>query len=216
VFVPMLALANAACAFTAPMVPAQPAARAAVSMGLSWTSPGEGAVWDPIGLAKTPERFERLRYVEVKHGRIAMLAFLGHVVTSAGLRLPGELENGVKFSSISGSGYAALSQLSQVDLFIILVSVGFLEMRVMKETVKGEFPGDLRNGLFTEGWDMYTDKEKKEKMSKELNNGRAAMMGITGLMAHEAIGVDPYIGTGIDWRLDDIVPTMIKGAATTL
>jgi len=198
------------------MVPAQPAARAAVSMGLSWTSPGEGAVWDPIGLAKTPERFERLRYVEVKHGRIAMLAFLGHVVTSAGLRLPGELENGVKFSSISGSGYAALSQLSQVDLFIILVSVGFLEMRVMKETVKGEFPGDLRNGLFTEGWDMYTDKEKKEKMSKELNNGRAAMMGITGLMAHEAIGVDPYIGTGIDWRLDDIVPTMIKGAATTL
>jgi len=203
----MLALSSAASAFTAPMLPAHTVARSAVTMGLSWTTASEGAVWDPLNLAKTPEKFERLRYVEVKHGRIAMLAVVGHMFAASGARLPGELANGVAFTSIEGSGYKALSQLAPADLALIFITVGFLETRVMKETVKGEFPGDLRNGLFTEGWDNFSEQQKKEKMSKELNNGRAAMMGITGLMVHEAIGVDPYIGTGIDWRLNDIVPT---------
>ena len=35
--------------------------------------------WDPLGLLKDAdqERFDRLRYVETKHGRVSMLAFLG-------------------------------------------------------------------------------------------------------------------------------------------
>jgi hypothetical protein len=51
-------------------------------------------LWDPLGLLKdaSQERFDRLRYVETKHGRIAMLAILGHLVTTAGYRLPGELK----------------------------------------------------------------------------------------------------------------------------
>ena len=46
--------------------------------------------WDPLGLLKDAdeERFKRLRTVETKHGRIAMLAILGHLVTTAGLRNP--------------------------------------------------------------------------------------------------------------------------------
>ena len=46
----------------------------APQMAYSWSQPGVGAVYDPLKLATTPEKFERLRYVEVKHGRIAMLA----------------------------------------------------------------------------------------------------------------------------------------------
>ena len=34
------------------------------------------------------ERFDRLRSVELKHGRVSMLAVLGHIVTSNGIRLP--------------------------------------------------------------------------------------------------------------------------------
>lgn len=43
--------------------------------------------WDPLGLLDDADqaRFDRLRCVENKHGRISMLAILGHLVTSAGI-----------------------------------------------------------------------------------------------------------------------------------
>lgn len=68
--------------------------------------------WDPLGLLKDAdqERFERLRYVEVKHGRISMLAILGHLVTSAGNRLPGEIAYGLPFSEVK-SGLAAFESI---------------------------------------------------------------------------------------------------------
>jgi len=196
----MLALSSIYTAFNGPAGPlSRTALRAAVSMetsGLSWYKEGEGNIWDPLKLASTPEKFERLRYVEVKHGRIAMVAVTGHVAAASGARFGGELANGVKFTSITGSGYAALSQLSAADYALILGFIGFLEMRVMK-VVPGApapyMPGDLRNGLWTEGWDMFSEKDKKSKINKELNNGRAAMMGIFGLMAHEAINGKPYV-----------------------
>ena len=49
--------------------------------------------WDPLGLSEEGdfEKFERYRYVELKHGRICMLAFLGEIVTRAGIHLPGQI-----------------------------------------------------------------------------------------------------------------------------
>ena len=143
----------------------------APQMAYSWSQPGVGAVYDPLKLATTPEKFERLRYVEVKHGRIAMLACLGQFATGAGLRFPGELSGGVKFSGITGTGFEAWNQLSIGDYTLILLSIGLLEINVMKEEVKGEFPGDLRNGLFKEGWDGFDQATKDRKINIELNNG---------------------------------------------
>ena len=141
-----LALASSVLAFNGAPAAVPLRAAAPAMAAYSWSQPGEGKTWDPLKLGNSPEKFERLRYVEVKHGRIAMLAVLGHVTAAAGVRFPGELANGVKFSSIEGSGYAAFSQLNIADYALILLSIGFLEINVMKETVKGEFPGDLRNG----------------------------------------------------------------------
>jgi hypothetical protein len=75
------------------------------------------------------ERFDRLRTVETKHGRIAQLAILGHLVTTAGVRLPGEIAYGLPFTSIR-AGVAALSDipaagLAQLIAFIGLIEVGF-------------------------------------------------------------------------------------------
>merc|ERR1719362_1007122 len=46
--------------------------------------------WDPLGLldGADQETFDRLRYTEIKHGRVSMLAFLGNIVTRAGIHLP--------------------------------------------------------------------------------------------------------------------------------
>jgi hypothetical protein len=52
------------------------------------------------------------------------------------------------------------------------------------------FPlGDLRNNLTDFGWDTFDEDTKLRKRTIELNNGRAAMMGILGLMVHEQLGV---------------------------
>jgi Chlorophyll A-B binding protein len=67
---------------------------------------------------------------------------------------------------------------------------GALDFLVFTDKGKGEFPGDLRNGMFK--WNE--SKEVKDtKRAIELNNGRAAQMGILGLMYHEVMTGEPYV-----------------------
>jgi len=69
------------------------------------------------------ERFDRLRYVELKHGRICQLAFLGNIITRAGIHLPGAIDQaGDQFDSFP-NGYAAVTAipgagLTQIILFV--------------------------------------------------------------------------------------------------
>merc|ERR1719384_1805283 len=59
--------------------------------------------WDPLNLLEgaDQERFDPLRYVELKHGRISMLAFLGQIVTRYGIHLGGTIDKaGTTFDSI--------------------------------------------------------------------------------------------------------------------
>jgi len=143
-------------------------------------------LWDPLGLLKdaSQERFDRLRYVETKHGRIAMLAILGHLVTTAGYRLPGEIAFGVPFSSIK-SGLAAFETIpaagtAQLFAFIGLLELGFGARQEEIEEAQ----------LKASGWDGETIDRK---IAIELNNGRAAMMGIFALVIHEKLDNNPYI-----------------------
>ena len=142
--------------------------------------------WDPLGLLADADqaRFDRLRYVEVKHGRIAMLAILGHIVTTAGVRLPGEIAYGVPFASVK-NGLAALETIpaagiAQIIAFIGLIELGFNSRQDEIEAAQ----------LKASGWDAATIEKKS---AIELNNGRAAQMGILALMVHEKLNNDPYI-----------------------
>jgi len=165
--------------------------------------------FDPLGLLADAdqERFDRLRYVELKHGRVSQLAVLGHVVTAAGVRLPGDIDySGTSFDSIP-TGIAALSKVPSAGLLQIFLFVGFLELAVMKDiTGEAEFPGDFRNGSLDYGWDTFDEETKVSKRAIELNNGRAAMMGILALMVHEMLpSHDPYminalIGAPVDFN----------------
>jgi len=155
--------------------------------------------WDPLGLldGADQERFDRLRYVEIKHGRISMLAVLGHIVTTAGVRLPGNIDfYGTKFADVK-VGVNGLVTVPFGGLMQILGFVGFLELCVMKDSANGaapgEFVGDFRNGYIDFGWDNFGEDTKNFKRGLELNNGRAAQMGILALMVHEELNGNPYI-----------------------
>merc|ERR1712127_245020 len=147
--------------------------------------------FDPLGMLTDADqhRFDRLRYVELKHGRIAQLAFLGQIVTRYGIHLSGDIDySGTSFDSIP-DGWAAIDAIPDAGLAQIVGFVGLLEVAVMKDvTGEGEFPGDFRNGALDFGWDTFDEETKLSKRGIELNNGRAAMMGILGLMVHEQLG----------------------------
>mmetsp|Transcript_45926 Transcript_45926/g.85396 ORF Transcript_45926/g.85396 Transcript_45926/m.85396 type:complete len:212 (-) Transcript_45926:153-788(-) len=153
--------------------------------------------FDPLGMLTDAdqERFDRLRYVEVKHGRICQLAFLGQITTRNGVHLSGDIDmSGHSFDSYP-NGIAAVfgdSAIPQAGVLQIFAFVGFLELFVMKDSANGaepgEFPGDFRNGALDFGWDTFDEETKLSKRAIELNNGRAAMMGILGLMVHEKLG----------------------------
>jgi len=53
----------------------------------------------------------------------------------------------------------------------------------------------LSNSYIDFGWDKFDDATKLQKRAVELNNGRAAMMGILGLLVHEQLGGSlPIVG----------------------
>ena len=162
-------------------------------------------VWDPLGMIDgDEEKFDRLRYVELKHGRICQLAFLGQITTRNGIHLPGDIDfSGHSFDSYP-NGVAAVigpDAIPGAGLAQIVAFVGLLEVAVMKDSANGaapgDFVGDFRNGALDFGWDTFDEETKLSKRAIELNNGRAAQMGILGLMVHEELanGVDlPIIG----------------------
>jgi len=161
--------------------------------------------YDPLGLVDGADqaKFDRLRYVELKHGRISMLAFVGNLITRAGIHLPGNIDlSGDSFDSFP-DGTAALigpDAIPSAGFGQIIAFVGLLELAVMKDvTGEGEFAGDFRNGALDFGWDTFGPETKLRKRGIELNNGRAAMMGILGLMVHEQIDGNPVIGLFLEY-----------------
>ena len=155
--------------------------------------------FDPLGLLDEAGqgRFDRLRFVEIKHGRISMLAFLGNIITRAGVHITGDISTteGVTFDDI-GNGWAGWLEVPRDGALQIVFFVGFLELFVMKDvTGENDFVGDFRNGAIDFGWDKFDEDTKLKKRAIELNNGRAAMMGILGLMMHEQLGGElPVVG----------------------
>eukprot|EP00584_Thalassiosira_punctigera_P004831 CAMPEP_0172526446 /NCGR_PEP_ID=MMETSP1067-20121228/1367_1 /TAXON_ID=265564 ORGANISM="Thalassiosira punctigera, Strain Tpunct2005C2" /NCGR_SAMPLE_ID=MMETSP1067 /ASSEMBLY_ACC=CAM_ASM_000444 /LENGTH=193 /DNA_ID=CAMNT_0013309969 /DNA_START=69 /DNA_END=650 /DNA_ORIENTATION=- len=140
-------------------------------------------IWDPsskLDLADADE-VARLRGLELKHGRVAMLGVVGYLTTYAGIRFPG-LED-------VPAGWAAWGALPQEVAGQFVATLIFMEIANRDQTGgKAEFEGDFRNGFLDFGWDKQTDAWKTNKRKIELNNGRAAQMGILGLMVHDALG----------------------------
>jgi Chlorophyll A-B binding protein len=150
--------------------------------------------FDPLGLVADgdQEKFDRLRYVEIKHGRICMLGVVGYLVNAAGIYLPGDIDYaGTKFSDL-GYGWDASFAVPVAGALQVAAFVGFLEIAVMKDSANGaapgDFVGDFRNGAIDFGWDTFDEDTKLQKRAVELNQGRAAQMGMLALMVHDKLG----------------------------
>eukprot|EP00562_Extubocellulus_spinifer_P008322 CAMPEP_0178496086 /NCGR_PEP_ID=MMETSP0696-20121128/13918_1 /TAXON_ID=265572 /ORGANISM="Extubocellulus spinifer, Strain CCMP396" /LENGTH=190 /DNA_ID=CAMNT_0020124323 /DNA_START=63 /DNA_END=635 /DNA_ORIENTATION=- len=137
--------------------------------------------FDPFDMTNGGEKdtFDELRKIELKHGRVAMLAVVGYLTTYAGNRFPGAED--------APSGLQALYNMDLADYLWIFATCAVLEIWNSDRTGDSEFYGDFRNG-FDFGWDKQSDEWKRKKRSIELNNGRAAQMGILGLMVHDGMG----------------------------
>ena len=118
-----------------------------------------------------------------------MLGVLGFLLNKGGIYFPGDIDySGTKFSDL-GAGWEASTNVPAAGAIQVLLFVGFLEIAVMKDITGGEFVGDFRNDYIDFGWDSFDEETKLKKRAIELNNGRAAQMGILGLMVHEQLGV---------------------------
>ncbi len=92
------------------------------------------------------------------------------------------------------NGLAAIGKIPSAGLIQIALFIFALEVGYMKNT-EGSYPGDFTNGInpFAKAWEKMTPEQQNKKRAIELNNGRAAQMGIWGLVTHEIINGHPYV-----------------------
>merc|ERR1712087_618821 len=147
-------------------------------------------VFDPLGWLETePEAFERRCAVERKHGRVAMAAVVGTIVHNNHIVFDGYLSpsNNLKFSDIS-TGFTGFFQIPAAGLAQILAFFALVELAWMPAS---KYDGGYGVGYF--GTDVKDPEEKARKLNAELNNGRAAMLGIIGnMVAEELTGQTMY------------------------
>eukprot|EP00578_Thalassiosira_sp_NH16_P028783 CAMPEP_0181090430 /NCGR_PEP_ID=MMETSP1071-20121207/7854_1 /TAXON_ID=35127 /ORGANISM="Thalassiosira sp., Strain NH16" /LENGTH=202 /DNA_ID=CAMNT_0023172489 /DNA_START=60 /DNA_END=668 /DNA_ORIENTATION=+ len=143
--------------------------------------------WDPLGYVTDgdKERFDHLRGVELKHGRIAMLATWGYATTWSGARFPG--------CEDFPAGHDAILKMGAANLLPVLLTAGLLEISWKQK--EGSFAGDFSATKFPVGFGPYARNEQDQidLRTRELNNGRAAQMGILGMMVHEQLDGKPFI-----------------------
>ena len=126
-----------------------------------------------------------------------MLGFVHVILIEAGVRFPGYLSTsaGLKFSDVPAGCFASLEALPpagwlQLMLTTCMMETGyFLFAAQTEDKESGDIGGD--------SWVRYDDEETKTfTLNVERQNGRAAMMGITGCLVHELLGVDALYPTG--------------------
>lgn len=185
--------------------------------------------WDPLGLCDAgfwgfseEQTIGWLRHAEIKHGRVAMAAFVGYVVQS-NFVFPWALNTyGGKMPGTDLSPpeqWDAIGMAAQVQ---IIGFVGFLEWyselsdngngpHYTKGGKPGQYPTfdniphDVPFNLY-DPFKFSKDRSEEAKargLNVEINNGRLAMIGIMGFLAEQAVPgsvpilsglVKPYAG----------------------
>eukprot|EP00523_Entomoneis_sp_CCMP467_P008816 CAMPEP_0168736620 /NCGR_PEP_ID=MMETSP0724-20121128/9955_1 /TAXON_ID=265536 /ORGANISM="Amphiprora sp., Strain CCMP467" /LENGTH=203 /DNA_ID=CAMNT_0008783825 /DNA_START=91 /DNA_END=702 /DNA_ORIENTATION=+ len=148
-------------------------------------------LWDPCGITNMmdQDKFDHYRWVELKHGRVAMLGVVGYLTTYAGVRFPGAEDIPAGFAALDAVPGMVWAQMIATWAIMEGANRDQKETPGVNESWSGStFPGDFRNGFIDFGWDKQSDEWKMKKRAIEINNGRAAQMGLLGLMVHDKLG----------------------------
>jgi len=145
--------------------------------------------FDPLGFCKKGDYagFHNLRCAEIKHGRVAMLAAVGTVFAHY-VKFPG-------FEKSPAGLRALVDPAIVVGFFLLFPLAGFIEIIYWKDDINKE-PGNFGDPA---NWaSVLGDKDigffrdpRFGMLNKEINNGRAAMISMAGiLLAELATGKD--------------------------
>merc|ERR1719325_59604 len=145
-------------------------------------------LWDPLGFTSDGDEasFKRRRSVEIKHGRICMLATMGYITPEITGKFPGFLSpsENLKFADIP-NGLGALSKVPFTGWVQMIAYAGFTEFKANYDADVLNTPGDM-------GWKpplLATDdpERKARRLNAELANGRLAMMAIIGMFFQDGL-----------------------------
>jgi hypothetical protein len=173
--------------------------------------------YDPLNLAEqefwgmsNEATIGFIRHAEIKHGRVAMFAFVGYIAHANGFKFPWAMQmDGTPFPDNTNPP-ALWDEISDGAKWQILLVIGFLEYwselvtPYNKHYMMGGKPGDFPDFFSGEGqglphpapFNFYDpfgyskDKSEEEKANGlivELNNGRLAMIGIMGFLAAQEV-----------------------------
>lgn len=148
----------------------------------------------------TPATMDFMRAAELKHGRIAMMGYMGWVAHLQGVHFPGML------STSEGISFEALDKISPVVALFdrvpasgigqIFAFIAIFEWYEMTHK-DGKYVGNnVLNGALVPNvnkWDIlgFTEGKSEDDLKRvklqELKNGRMAMIGVLGCIAAQTI-----------------------------
>jgi light-harvesting complex I chlorophyll a/b binding protein 4 len=165
--------------------------------------------FDPLGFCTdcTEGKLCFYREVEVKHGRVAMLASLGFIVGEQFHPLFGgnnDLPSYIAFQSTPLQTFwpAVVAAIAIPEVFSVF-------------TFKDMFASEDGEQMTNQLWEVKTDRvagdlgfdplglkpqdpaELKEMQTKELNNGRLAMLAAAGMIAQELVNGEKILGPAV-------------------
>lgn len=186
--------------------------------------------WNPLSLGEesvgsaydTEAAIGYLRHSEIKHGRIAMAAFVGFIVQENGIHFPwmSTLE-GLSYADISAAGspaaqWDAVPTAAKLQIFGLIFLLELwgegstsLAAAGEKHYMRGGKPGfypsfapfrDYFKHPVVDLFDPFgfsknaTPEQKERGLLVEINNGRAAMLGIMGFVSAASVeGSVPFL-----------------------
>lgn len=184
-----------------------------LAYGLPGALPPFEEGFDPLGLAKDQE-LDTIKYwreAELQHGRVSMLAVLGFLVTEEPIEFHPLFQAGNKDIGPAIRHLDEVRAVAPTFFEILALIIGTLELNraltgwtpPTPETIAGKntlkedyFPGDI--GFDPLGLRPKTDAEFLELHTRELQNGRLAMLAAGGFIAQELVnGKEIFVNLGV-------------------